>query len=342
MMFQVHEFSLKQMRDLLSEQGYKPFTATQIFNWTYQQGVEDFDLMTDIAKPGRAWLKSRFSFSPLILEQRRISADKTEKYLFGLEDGSSIETVMIPERKRKTLCVSTQVGCKFKCAFCVSGIKGFKRNLSTAEIVSQITEANKLIAPQKITNIVFMGIGEPLDNFANLIKAIGIMREKKGLGLGKRRICISTMGMIPQIKKLTELDPGVKLSLSLHAADTETRLKIMPGSRKYPLKDLIKAVYDYSCKTRTTVTFEYIMIRGINSRISDARNLIDLVKKVKAKVNLIPYNPSPYFKFQPPEAQDLAEFTSVLRKAGVDFFLRKPRGQDISAACGQLRRDAQS
>jgi 23S rRNA (adenine2503-C2)-methyltransferase len=329
--------SLEDLSEFFRDRGYSHFYAKQIFAWVYKRGIENFNLMTDISKEARRFFEKIFYFSHLCLLKREISKDRTEKFLFQLSNGSKIETVLIPEEKRNTLCVSTQVGCKFGCKFCVSGLRGFKRNLSVSEIINQYLDTKKLAEPKKITNIVFMGVGEPLDNFDNVVKSIKILMESCGVYFGKRRICISTIGMPSKIKKLADLNLRVKLSVSLHSADPFKREKLMPATKRYSLADLIKAIKYFSYKEKFPVTFEYIMIRGVNSSKEDAYNLVKLVKNVNSKVNLIPYNPSTFFKWQTPPNEEIEQFKKILKKHNVFFTLRKPRGQDIHASCGQLR-----
>lgn len=326
-----------QLKTILTQEGFPKFSSTQIFGWIYKKRIEDFSLMTDISRNLRNYLKSNFCLSGLKLKSKRVSSDKTIKFLFALKDNSFVETALIPEGKRNTLCLSTQVGCKYKCNFCTSGLNGFMRNLSTSEIINQFLQVQNYISPKKITNVVFMGVGEPLDNFDNLIKAIKIFMDSKGLYLGKRKICISTSGLIPQIRKLTQLGLGVRLSVSLHSADNRVRSCIMPVNKKYPLPDLMKALREFVKKEKFSITFEYILIKNLNSKKEDAVKLANLLKHMDCKVNFILYNPSPHFKWQPPTSHDLEEFNSILKKKGIFFTLRKARGQDIEAGCGQLR-----
>lgn len=333
----IKNFTLDELKEFIVKQRFRSFAASQIFKWVYQQGVEDFDLMTNVSKSARAFLKTQFYFSRLNLLERQTSCDGTEKFLFELKDKSRIETVVIPEGNRQTLCVSTQVGCKFRCGFCVSGINGFKRNLEVSEIINQYIHANELIAPSHITNIVFMGIGEPLDNFENVVKSVRILMEPKGIDFGPRRICVSTIGITPKIKKLAKLNLGIKLSLSLHSADKKIRQQLMPATKKYPLDGLIREMRTFVRGGKFPVTFEYIMIKGINSSVDDAEKFAKLVKNIHCKINLISYNPSPFFKWQPPPEKEMKDFTHILKKHNVFFTLRKPCGQDISASCGQLK-----
>jgi 23S rRNA (adenine2503-C2)-methyltransferase len=292
--------------------------------------------MSNLSKAGRTLLKDTCFVSALCLVKHQRSHDGTEKFLFSLDDGCFIETVVIPEDNRLTLCISTQVGCKFRCSFCASGINGLKRNLTTAEIINQYFFVSDRIAPSVITNVVFMGIGEPLENFENLIKCIDNLLSKHGVCLGKRRICVSTAGVVPGIRKLAEINPGIKLSISLHAADPKTRSKLMPINRVYPLKDVVSAAREFARRSRFPVTFEYVLIKNINAGIADAHALARLVKNINAKINLIPYNANPYFSFLAPGIEDIVRFEEILKKAGVIYTLRKSRGIDIQAACGQL------
>ena len=333
----IKEYTLLELKKVIEKKGYPSFYAQQIFGWIYKQRQEEFELMTNISKEARRWFKKTFYFSRLNLVKREVSCDGTTKFIFELSDGEKIETVLIPEGRRQTLCLSTQVGCKFRCRFCVSGLNGWVRDLTTSEIVNQYLEVERVIKPVKVTNIVFMGIGEPLDNFNNVVKSILILSEPYGIYLGKRRICISTIGLIPQIERLRKANLGVKLSLSLHAGDNQTREKIISVSKRYPLDELMKVVRRFSWEDKHPLTFEYLMIRGLNSKREDALKLVRLVKNINCKINLIPYNSSPYFNWQPPLEEEIQEFKDVLKKHNVFFTLRKPRGRDINAACGQLR-----
>ncbi len=264
-----------------------------------------------------------------------------EKYLFKLSDKALIEVVMIPEVRRLTLCLSSQVGCKFKCGFCASGTHGFQRNLSCAEMVGQLLFINDALAPRKVTNIVFMGIGEPLDNFSELIKTVSVLLEPKGIYFGKRRICISTCGLIPEIKKLSELKLGIKLSVSLHTPDNNLRSAIMPVNKKYPLPDLIKALKACCRPESFLLTFEYTLIKDFNTSAKDAQALVRLLRGLNYKLNLISLHEA-CGKFMAPEPEEIEAFQQGLKARGVFFTMRKSRGQEIAAACGQLRASYQS
>ncbi|MCM8773199.1 MAG: 23S rRNA (adenine(2503)-C(2))-methyltransferase RlmN [Candidatus Omnitrophica bacterium] len=336
----IKDYSYEELRKILEEEGFLPFYAKQIFSWIYKKRVEDFNKMTDISQSCRAFLKKNFFFSSLELVKEETSCDGTRKFLFQLDDNYRIETVVIPESKRKTLCVSTQVGCRFRCSFCVSGLTGFKRNLRVSEIVNQYLYVRDWMGKNSITNIVFMGIGEPLDNFENVVKSIRIFQNPWGIYFGKRRICVSTIGLLPKIIEFYKLNLGIKLSISLHSANSQKRLKLMPGVKDNPLEELISTLKKCSKKDKFPLTFEYIMIGGVNSSIDDAKELANLVKGWNCKINLIPYNPSRFFSWQVPSQNDIEQFKDVLKKQNVFFTLRKSKGQDILASCGQLRAES--
>ncbi|MEI8349501.1 MAG: 23S rRNA (adenine(2503)-C(2))-methyltransferase RlmN [Candidatus Omnitrophota bacterium] len=332
----IKSFLLEELVTYFEQNGLARYIAGQVFNWIYDKRCEEIEAMSNLSKSTRQFLKHNFYFSTLKLIARQSSCDGSEKLLFGLPDNSRIEAVLIPERNRYTLCVSSQVGCKYNCTFCLSGASGFRRNLSVSEIVNQYLVSAAIVKPQAITNIVFMGIGEPLDNFTNLVSAIKILMSPEGLGLGKRRICVSTCGLVPQIKKLAALKLGIKLSISLHAPSDGLRDKIMPVNKKYPLTELIQAVKEYSRIEQYPVTFEYALLSRVNTSGACALALAALLRGLRCKLNLIPYNKSS-LEFHAPDAQEIADFTATLKKKDIFFTLRKPRGTDINAACGQLR-----
>jgi 23S rRNA (adenine2503-C2)-methyltransferase len=314
--------------------GEKPHRAKQIFLWLNQKEAISFSEMTDLSKDLIKKLEKSYSIGSLALEEHLVSKDGTEKFLWRLEDGNFIETVYITEKKRKTLCLSTQVGCKIKCPFCASGSLGFIRNLKPSEITSQILEIQKKYKT-RITNIVFMGIGEPLDNYDNLVKAIQIINDPDGINIGARKITVSTCGIIPGIHKLKKLGIQVELSISLHAANNTLRDKLVPINKKYPLEDLIATCQDYYASTGRVITLEYTLIRGENDSEKDARELGQIARKLKAKVNLITCNPiKPHLKTIDP--RDVIKFRDNVRSKGVNVTVRKPKGMDIMAACGQL------
>ena len=332
----IKNFTFEELKAVYKNDALPSFVAAQIFSWVYEKRVEDFDAMTDIAKTTRTCLKDKYSISTLRVKKEETSKDGTKKYLLALGEGDCIEAVVIPFDERATLCVSSQVGCKFGCAFCLSGTSGFKRNLSAAEIINQYLAIADRLAPRAITNIVFMGIGEPLDNFDAVVKSIRILTEPRGLSIPKRRVSLSTCGLTPQIEKLIGYDLGIKLSVSLHSADDELRTKIMPVNKKYPVTDLVRTLKAYSRNGRYPISFEYVMLPGYNMSDKDVLKLAALLKGVRSKLNLIPYNESS-LDFSTPDGRQVQIFTKELKKRGVFFTLRKSRGGDIHAACGQLR-----
>ncbi|MEW5758971.1 MAG: 23S rRNA (adenine(2503)-C(2))-methyltransferase RlmN [Candidatus Omnitrophota bacterium] len=331
----IKNLTLINLERFLIEKGHSAFRARQIFSWIYQKRNEDFALMTNLSQALKELLRANLYFSKIELIDKFRSEDKTEKFLFRLEDNNSIESVIIPVDKRITFCISTQVGCKYKCLFCASGKSGFIRNLTSGEIVSQILYLKDY--RKDLGNIVFMGIGEPLDNYDNLLLAIRIINDKNGLNIGARKITISTCGLIPQINKLANEKLQVELSVSLHAASDKIREKLMPVNKIYPLEKLIAACKDYYKNTNRQITFEYVLIKDINSSLQDAKNLAKILKGFDAKINLIVYNMIPGFGLIPPDKKEISSFFNQLKNRGVNVTVRRPRGQDIEAACGQLK-----
>jgi 23S rRNA (adenine2503-C2)-methyltransferase len=330
-------FPREQLEKFLVGEGFKALNATQVYELVFKKNASAFSQMTNLSKDLREFLPSVAKLSSLTLKDKQVSADGTVKYLFGLHDGYDIETVLIPEPDRKTLCVSTQVGCKRKCVFCVSGKDGFVRDLESWEIVAQVMQVNADMGSERISNIVFMGVGEPLDNYDNLMAAIDVIRDGKGIYIGKRKISISTCGVVPSIERMVREGKDVRLSVSLHAVNDELRNELMPVNRVYPIAELTKALMRFTQAFGFPVFFEYIMIHDVNVSKKDADELAALLKRVHGKVNLIAYNPTPHFKWQAPTDDDCALFKRVLTKQNVFFTFRKSRGQDIAAACGQLR-----
>ncbi len=333
----IRNFSLDELKVALLSLGQKSFRGQQIFSWIYKKGAQGFDEMSDLSVELRNILKKAFYLATIETKEERKSTDGTEKFLFELEDGSLIESALIPAKDRNTICLSTQVGCRFYCKFCASGIGGFKRNLTTAEIASQATLIKKHSLGKRISHIVFMGTGEPLDNYENVLKAARIFNSSYGLGIAARRITISTSGLIPGIKKLSKENLQVELSVSLHASDNKTRDSLMPINKKYPLEELIKELKEYFTKTHRQITFEYILIHELNCDVESAKKLGKLLSGFDFKLNLIPYNKIEEFSFEPPTKLELLFFQNQLAKEGIRSTLRMPRGRDINAACGQLR-----
>lgn len=329
--------TLLELTGLLAEEGQQSFHAKQIYNWIYKKGILDFSSMSDLPAGLRKRLEERFSIAELKLVKTLCSQDKTTKHLFRLPDNSLIESVIIPTRERVTACISTQAGCKLSCKFCASGLLGFVRNLNTAEIVEQVLQLKNFSKDRRITHIVFMGIGEPLDNYSNVIKAIRIINSKEGLNIGARRITISTCGIIPGIEKLQDEGLQIELSISLHAPCDEIRSRIMPINKKYPIKKLMGALRRYIKSTNRQVTFEYILIKDLNSDLQSAQLLSTILKGLNCKVNLIPANTIKEFDIFAPSKSEALLFKETLLRNKVNVTLRRPRGQDIEAACGQLR-----
>ncbi|MFA5350842.1 MAG: 23S rRNA (adenine(2503)-C(2))-methyltransferase RlmN [Candidatus Omnitrophota bacterium] len=336
----IKELSLRELEEKLLSWGKPKYHAKQIFSWIYQKGAYEFNGMSDLPASLRKLLENEFYILGLNLAELQKSSDGTAKLLFELDDGNLIEAVNIPAAKRATGCLSSQAGCKFACEFCASGLKGFKRNLTSGEILDEVLYLKNNLSDAQLTHIVFMGTGEPLDNYDNLLKAIRVINSAHAFNIGARRITISTCGIIPGIKRLQDEDLQVELSISLHTADDKLRSKIMPVNRKYPLVGLIKCCHEYIERTNRQITFEYILVKGLNSDLLSAQKLAGLLKGLRlSKVNLIPANPvfKDAVKITPPSEKEVESFKDYLFKAGVNVTLRRERGQDIDAACGQLR-----
>ena len=331
----IGDLSLDELTAELEAMGERPFRAAQIFAWIYQKGAADFAACTTLSKDLREKLDERFTMERMAPADRKESGDGAVKFLFKLADDQGIETVLIPSGKRKTVCLSTQVGCKFGCAFCASGLHGFKRNLAPSEIVGQVLYLEKTLGLE-LTNYVFMGMGEPLDNFDNLAKAIRIMNDPRGLGIAARRMTISTAGFIPGIEKLKTLDLQVNLSISLHAVTDRLRSRLMPINTKYSLEKLVEACDEYIRTGGRMVTLEYIVIRNVNDSFDDADGLGGIARRLKAKVNLIAFSPLAGSGFETPSDGDVVRFKGWLEERKVNVTIRRSKGQDILAACGQL------
>jgi 23S rRNA (adenine2503-C2)-methyltransferase len=333
----INGLNIKELEGVLTGWQQQGFHTRQIFSWIYKKGIRDFESMSDLPFDLRGRLKENFYFFGSKLTRLLKSKDGTEKMLFELRDGNLIEAVAIPTEKRITGCISTQAGCKFSCRFCASGLLGFKRDLTTGEMVGEVLYLKNNTALRKLTHIVFMGIGEPLDNYDNLLGAIRIINSPEGLHIGARRITISTCGLLPGIKRLSEEGLQIELSVSLHAADDKIRSQLMPINRKYPLRPLLEACRKYIKRTNRQVTFEYVLIKGMNSDLQNARKLSIILKPLNCKVNLIPANAVGERGIGPPDKSEILLFKDYLVKSGINVTLRRPRGQDIAAACGQLR-----
>lgn len=340
------DFDHAGLRSWFTAQGEKPFRATQLISWVHQMGVSDFAQMTNLSKSLRQWLAEHTVIQAPSIVQSELSTDGTRKWLLEVSGRGSamdnrIEMVFIPEEGRGTLCISSQVGCSLDCSFCATARQGFNRNLSTAEIIGQIWLARRLLTeagldPQAITNVVMMGMGEPLLNLGNVVPALNLMLDDHAYGLSKRRVTVSTAGVVPAIDRLRELT-DVSLAVSLHAPNDALRDKLVPVNAKFPLKELMAACRRYvENHTRRRITFEYVMLAGVNDQMQHAHELARLLQGIPSKINLIPFNPFPGIDYQRSSDKDILRFGDYLNSKGYVATVRKTRGEDIAAACGQL------
>jgi 23S rRNA (adenine2503-C2)-methyltransferase len=335
------DFDLKGLTDHFEGIGEKPFRAKQVLHWLHQYGAEDFEQMTDLAKSLRAKLQDMAEIKPPVLLKEQISEDGTRKFLLEVGPGNHVETVFIPEGERGTLCVSTQVGCALECRFCSTGRQGFNRNLSVAEIIGQLWWANKAMGRDPkgeriISNVVLMGMGEPLLNYDNTVTALSLMLDDHAYGLSRRRVTVSTSGIVPAMDRLREQMP-VALAVSLHAPNDALRDELVPINRKYPLRELMSACGRYlEAAPRDFITFEYVMLDGVNDQSGHARELIALTRDIPCKFNLIPFNPFPNSGYRRSSSEQVRRFSGLLMESGKVTTTRKTRGDDIDAACGQL------
>ena len=330
-----------QLRAYFASLGEKPFRAQQVMKWIYHQGVTDFADMTNLSLALREQLADRAEIRPPEIVREQVSEDGTVKWLMGVGGGNAVETVFIPEPARGTLCISSQVGCALNCTFCATGAQGFNRNLSSSEIIGQVWQAARVLGHERngerrITNVVLMGMGEPLANFYEVVPALSLLRADLGFGMAAKRVTLSTAGLVPGIDRLRETI-DVALAVSLHAPEDELREKLVPLNRKYPIHELMRACADYvSDKHKRTVTFEYTLIDGVNDHPDHARKLVKLLRRLPSKLNLIPFNPFPGTRYRcSPEAR-IRAFQEIVMDGGLIATVRKTRGEDIDAACGQL------
>ena len=339
----INLFDLDQarMRAFFESIGEKPFRAEQVLKWVYHQGVTDFDQMTNLSMELRQRLPQVAEVAPPRVLSEQLSVDGTTKWLIGFGGGNAVETVFIPEPNRGTLCISSQVGCALNCTFCATGAQGFNRNLSTGEIIGQVWLAAQALGHERngkrrITNVVFMGMGEPLLNFDAVVGALSLLRDDLGFGFAAKRVTLSTAGLVPGIDQLRETI-DVALAVSLHAPEDKLRETLVPLNRKYPIKELMRSCADYvSDKHKRSVTFEYTLIDGVNDHPEHARQLVKLLRRLPSKLNLIPFNPFPGTRYRcSPEAR-IREFQEIVMAGGLIATVRKTRGDDIDAACGQL------
>lgn len=331
--------SLEELRGWMEENGEKAFRAGQLFEWVYVKKATGFNDMTNLSRPLREKLATHFSFPAIKLLRTLESEDQeTLKFLWELPDQKRVESVLILSGDRRTVCVSSQVGCPARCAFCASGREGLMRNLSAAEIVEQVLQINHFLAPkgERVSHIVFMGMGEPLENYEAVTKAIQLIHAPDGLNISQRRITVSTVGVVEQIHRLAKEELKVNLVLSLHAPNQHIRKKIIPYARKYPIEEVLLAMDAYARDTKRDITFEYTLLAGINDRAEHAEELAQLLRDKQCTVNLIPYNPVDGLNLRRPEKEKIEDFRAILENHKINVTWRYTKGKDIAAACGQL------
>ena len=330
------------LREVFVQLGEKPYRAEQVMKWIYHRHVTEFAQMTDVGAALRDKLESAAEIVPPKIVFEKQAADATHKWLLGMDGGNAIETVFIPESTRGTLCVSSQIGCGLNCTFCSTGTQGFNRNLSAAEIIGQVFVAARHLGnvphrQRKLTNVVMMGMGEPLLNFDNVVRAMSVMRDDLGFGLANKRVTLSTAGLVPMIDKLGAV-ADVSLAVSLHAPNDELRTQLVPLNKKYPIAELLGACQRYAARrTRTSITFEYTMLKDVNDRPEHARELVKLMRQLPSKVNLIPFNTFTGTQYKRSDESTIRSFQKILLDAQVLTMVRRTRGDDIDAACGQLK-----
>ncbi|MCI7239057.1 MAG: 23S rRNA (adenine(2503)-C(2))-methyltransferase RlmN [Anaerococcus sp.] len=332
----INDKTLEELEELFLKKGYQKFRAKQVFRQIHVNKVNDFDQMTDLSKDMREELSQKFYFPSVKMEEEFVSKiDSTKKYLLSLDDGNIIEAVFMDYESRKTICISSQVGCRMGCKFCASTKKGLERNLTAGEILEEVYELERINGD--INNIVIMGIGEPLDNFKNITKFISLITDERGRNLSHRSITLSTSGLVPKIYELADMDIDVNLALSLHYASDEKRRKFMPIANKYSIRQLIKACDYYLDKTKRRVSFEYVVIDGVNNLDDDVNNLVSLFAGKNIHINLIPLNPIEEFAYGKPKNSALRDFRDKLSRKKLNATIRRSMGSDIDASCGQLR-----
>lgn len=335
----IYSLQLHEMQDWLKEQGEPKFRAGQIFDWLYKKRVKNYDDMSNLSKGLRDKLSNSFDITTLNTLVKQTSSDGTIKFLFQLYDGYSIETVLMRHEYGNSICVTTQVGCRIGCTFCASTLGGLKRNLEAGEIVAQVVEVQRALdeTEERVSSLVVMGIGEPFDNYDNLMSFLRIVNHEKGIHIGARHMTVSTSGIVPKIYKFAEEDMQINFAISLHSANTELRSKLMPINRAYKLPDLMEAVKYYVNRTGRRITFEYGLFGGENDQVEQAEELAALLKGVKCHVNLIPVNYVPEREYVRTPREQIFLFEKTLKDRGVNVTIRREQGHDIDAACGQLR-----
>lgn len=333
----IKDYTLEDLKEELKEIGEKPFRAEQIYKWIYEEEINDFDKMTNLSLSLREKLKELYEIKEFNILKKQVASDGTRKYLFDVLDGNAIETVLMQYHHGYSICVSSQVGCKMGCKFCASTGIPFGRNLTSGEIVEQIMAVQRDTGI-RISNVVFMGIGEPLDNYDNVVKAIHIINHPKGLNIGARHISVSTSGLVPKIYKLAEENIQCTLSISLHATTNEQRNSMMPVNKTYPIEELLQACRDYIEKTHRRISFEYALAKENNDNLEDAKRLVKLLKGMLCHVNLIPINKIENGQYTKSTNENIMKFRDYLNDHGIVATIRRELGSDIDAACGQLRR----
>ena len=333
----IKDYTLEDLKEELKEIGEKPFRAEQIYKWIYEEEINDFDKMTNLSLSLREKLKEVYEIKEFNILKKQVASDGTKKYLFDVLDGNAIETVLMQYHHGYSICVSSQVGCKMGCKFCASTGIPFGRNLTSGEIVEQIMAVQRDTGI-RISNVVFMGIGEPLDNYDNVVKAIHIINHPKGLNIGARHISVSTSGLVPKIYKLAEENIQCTLSISLHATTNEQRNAMMPVNKTYPIEELLQACRDYIEKTHRRISFEYALAKENNDNLEDAKRLVKLLKGMLCHVNLLPINKIENGQYTKSTNENIMKFRDYLNDHGIVATIRRELGSDIDAACGQLRR----
>ncbi|MEK5497100.1 MULTISPECIES: 23S rRNA (adenine(2503)-C(2))-methyltransferase RlmN [Bacillus] len=335
----IYSFELNEIKEWLKEQGEKPFRATQIFEWLYEKRVTSFDEMSNLSKELREKLKDQFAITTLKTVIKQTSQDGTIKFLFELHDGYTIETVLMRHEYGNSVCVTTQVGCRIGCTFCASTLGGLKRNLEAGEIVAQVLKVQQALdeTDERVSSVVIMGIGEPFDNFDEMLAFLKIINHDNGLNIGARHITVSTSGIIPKIYQFADEQMQINFAVSLHAPNTEIRSRLMPINKAYKLPKLMEAIEYYIQKTGRRVSFEYGLFGGVNDQVHHAEELADLLKGIKCHVNLIPVNYVPERDYVRTPREQIFLFEKTLKERGVNVTIRREQGHDIDAACGQLR-----
>ncbi len=336
----IYNLSYEDMQDVISEAGIAKFRTKQIWQWLYKHMITDFNEMNNVDNKTKTYLSENFFIPNYEIVRHQISNDGTQKALLQLSDTEVVETVLMSYKHGYSVCVTTQIGCKIGCSFCASHLGGFKRNLSAGEIVAQIMAFSRIlkVEDERVSNVVVMGIGEPMDNLDNVLKFIDVINDENGLKIGARHITVSTSGIVPKMYNLIEYPKQINLAISLHASNDEVRSRIMKINDVYPIREIMKVTKEYIAKTNRRVSFEYIMLSGINDLEEHARELADLVKGVNCHINLIPFNSVEEYDYSRSNDSQINKFANVLKQRNIQVTIRQSKGKDIDGACGQLRR----